>query len=352
MKKILVSIIFACAALAAMAQRADYNVIPQPKSVKTDTTRTFVLQSGMGISYDASNPEVARNVQFLRQWIQELTGVKLDLTPEAKKAAVRFTLGFASDKKSKKSKKGQAATALTEQQQEAYIITVDSSGIQIAARNPIGFFRAAQTLHKSLPISLNAKSGTINTIAFPYVQIQDEPRFAYRGAHLDCARHFFSVEVVKKYLDLLALHGCNQFHWHFTEDQGWRFEVKSLPLLAKKGSVREQTVIGRNSEVFDGQPYGGYYTQEQCREIVNYAAERYINVIPEVDLPGHMQGALHVYPNLGCTGGPYPVWQIWGVSRDVLCAGNPSTYTSVETSAPRCVGRNAQSARPRPGNSG
>ena len=331
MKKILVSIIFACAALAAMAQRADYNVIPQPKSVKTDTTRTFVLQSGMGISYDASNPEVARNVQFLRQWIQELTGVKLDLTPEAKKAAVRFTLGFASDKKSKKSKKGQAATALTEQQQEAYIITVDSSGIQIAARNPIGFFRAAQTLHKSLPISLNAKSGTINTIAFPYVQIQDEPRFAYRGAHLDCARHFFSVEVVKKYLDLLALHGCNQFHWHFTEDQGWRFEVKSLPLLAKKGSVREQTVIGRNSEVFDGQPYGGYYTQEQCREIVNYAAERYINVIPEVDLPGHMQGALHVYPNLGCTGGPYPVWQIWGVSRDVLCAGNPETMTFLKT---------------------
>ena len=331
MKKILVSIIFACAALAAMAQRADYNVIPQPKSVKTDTTRTFVLQSGMGISYDASNPEVARNVQFLRQWIQELTGVKLDLTPEAKKAAVRFTLGFASDKKSKKSKKGQAATALTEQQQEAYIITVDSSGIQIAARNPIGFFRAAQTLHKSLPISLNAKSGTINTIAFPYVQIQDEPRFAYRGAHLDCARHFFSVEVVKKYLDLLALHGCNQFHWHFTEDQGWRFEVKSLPLLAKKGSVREQTVIGRNSEVFDGQPSGGYYTQEQCREIVNYAAERYINVVPEIDMPGHMQSALHVYPNLGCTGGPYAVAPHWGVMREVLCGGNPETLQFLKT---------------------
>ena len=314
-----------------MAQRADYRIIPLPKSVETDTARVFPLRTGMGIAYDAGNPEVARTVQFLRQWVEELTGVKLALTPDDKKAAVRLTLGFPADKKVKKAKKGQPAAVLTEQQQEAYTITVNESGIQIAARNPIGFFRAAQTLRKSLPLTKNAQPTTLNSIDFPYVQIQDEPRFVYRGAHLDCARHFFSVEVVKQYLDLLALHGCNQFHWHFTEDQGWRFEVKALPELAKKGSVREQTVIGRNSGVYDGQRYGGYYTQEQCREIVNYAAERYINVIPEIDLPGHMQGALHVYPNLGCTGGPYPVWQIWGVSRDVLCAGNPETMTFLKT---------------------
>ena len=331
MKKILVSILFVCAAATVVAQRADYRIIPLPKSVETDTVRVFPLRTGMGIAYDAGNPEVARNVQFLRQWVEELTGVKLALTPDDKKAAVRLTLGFPADKKIKKAKKGQPAAVLTEQQQEAYTITVNESGIQIAARNPIGFFRAAQTLRKSLPLAQNAQPTTLNSIDFPYVQIQDEPRFVYRGAHLDCARHFFSVEVVKQYLDLLALHGCNQFHWHFTEDQGWRFEVKALPELAKKGSVREQTVIGRNSGVYDGQRYGGYYTQEQCREIVNYAAERYINVIPEIDLPGHMQGALHVYPNLGCTGGPYPVWQIWGVSRDVLCAGNPETMTFLKT---------------------
>ena len=331
MKKILVSILLVCAAAAVVAQRADYRIIPLPKSVETDTARVFPLRTGMGIAYDAGNPEVARTVQFLRQWVEELTGVKLALTPDDKKAAVRLTLGFPADKKVKKAKKGQPATVLTEQQQEAYTITVNESGIQIAARNPIGFFRAAQTLRKSLPLTKNAQPTTLNSIDFPYVQIQDEPRFVYRGAHLDCARHFFSVEVVKQYLDLLALHGCNQFHWHFTEDQGWRFEVKALPELAKKGSVREQTVIGRNSGVYDGQRYGGYYTQEQCREIVNYAAERYINVIPEIDLPGHMQGALHVYPNLGCTGGPYPVWQIWGVSRDVLCAGNPETMTFLRT---------------------
>ena len=331
MKKILVSILLVCAAAAVVAQRADYRIIPLPKSVETDTARVFPLRTGMGIAYDAGNPEVARTVQFLRQWVEELTGVKLALTPDDKKAAVRLTLGFPADKKVKKAKKGQPAAVLTEQQQEAYTITVNESGIQIAARNPIGFFRAAQTLRKSLPLTKNAQPTTLNSIDFPYVQIQDEPRFVYRGAHLDCARHFFSVEVVKQYLDLLALHGCNQFHWHFTEDQGWRFEVKALPELAKKGSVREQTVIGRNSGVYDGQRYGGYYTQEQCREIVNYAAERYINVIPEIDLPGHMQGALHVYPNLGCTGGPYPVWQIWGVSRDVLCAGNPETMTFLRT---------------------
>ena len=331
MKKILVSILLVCAAATVVAQRADYRIIPLPKSVETDTARVFPLRTGMGIAYDAGNPEVARNVQFLRQWVEELTGVKLALTPDDKKAAVRLTLGFPADKKVKKAKKGQPAAVLTEQQQEAYTIAVNESGIQIAARNPIGFFRAAQTLRKSLPLAQNAQPTTLNSIDFPYVQIQDEPRFVYRGAHLDCARHFFSVEVVKQYLDLLALHGCNQFHWHFTEDQGWRFEVKALPELAKKGSVREQTVIGRNTGVYDGQRYGGYYTQEQCREIVNYAAERYINVIPEIDLPGHMQGALHVYPNLGCTGGPYPVWQFWGVSHDVLCAGNPETMTFLKT---------------------
>ena len=331
MKKFLASILLVCAAATVMAQRADYRIIPLPKSVETDTTKVFVLRAGMGIAYDSGNPEVSRNVQFLRQWVEELTGVKLALTPDDKKAAVRLTLGFPADKKAKKAKKGQPAAELTEQQQEAYTISINESGIQIAARNPIGFFRAAQTLRKSLPVAQGHKGPAFSSIDFPYAQIQDEPRFVYRGAHLDCARHFFSVEVIKQYLDLLALHGCNQFHWHFTEDQGWRFEVKALPELAKKGSVREQTVIGRNTGVYDGQRYGGYYTQEQCREIVNYAAERYINVIPEIDLPGHMQGALHVYPNLGCTGGPYPVWQIWGVSRDVLCAGNPETMTFLKT---------------------
>ena len=340
MKRIFVVLAAACVSLGAWSQTADYRIIPLPKSVATDTTQVFNLKSGMGIAYDASDPEMARNAQFLRGWIEELTGLQLQMTPDDKKAAIRLTLGLPTDKKAKKAKKN---VPLTEQQQEAYAITVDKNGIALQGRKHVGLFRAAQTLRKALPVlpqmAANRRepgltdggASTKIEVSFPYVSIQDEPRFAYRGAHFDTARHFFTVDVIKKYLDLLALHGCNQFHWHFTEDQGWRFEVKALPELAKKGSVREQTVIGRNSGVYDGQRYGGYYTQEQCREIVNYAAERYINVIPEIDLPGHMQGALHVYPNLGCTGGPYPVWEIWGVSRDVLCAGNPETMDFLKT---------------------
>jgi len=311
--------LMACLPTLASAQRADYRIIPLPKTVATDTTKTFALRDGMGIAYDASNPEISRNAQFLRQWLEEVAGVKLQMTPDNKKAAVRLTIGLPADKKLKK------GTVLTEQQQEAYAITVNAKGITIQARKPIGLFRAAQTLRKSMPIGKNT------AVDFPFTTITDQPRFVYRGAMLDCARHFFGVEVIKQYLDVLALHGCNQLHWHLSEDQGWRFEVKALPDLAKKGSQRKETVIGHNTEIYDGQPYGGYYTQADCREIVNYAAERYINIIPEIDLPGHMLGALHVFPNLGCTGGPYDVWTMWGVSQEVLCAGNPETLTFLKT---------------------
>ena len=324
MKKYFFLLLMLCAPSLMRAQQADYRIIPLPKSVATDTTQVFNLKSGMGIAYDASDPEMARNAQFLRGWIEELTGLQLQMTPDDKKAAIRLTLGLPTDKKAKKAKKN---VPLTEQQQEAYTITVDKNGIALQGRKHVGLFRAAQTLRKTLPVVGTA----VNGIDFPFTKIVDEPRFEYRGVMLDCARHFFAVDVLKKYIDVAALHGCNQLHWHLTEDQGWRFEVKALPELAKKGSVREQTVVGHNTEVYDGQRYGGYYTQEQCREIVNYAAERYINVIPEIDLPGHMMGALHVFPNLGCTGGPYPVWPQWGISRDVLCPGNPETMTFLKT---------------------
>ena len=302
---LLLVILIANMPLLMKAGRADYRVIPLPKSIQTDTTRVFTLQSEMAIAYDADNAEIAHTAQFLCQWVEQQTGLRLQLQPSAKKAAIRLALsGSPADN-------------------DAYTLTVTKGGITITAPHPSGLFRGAQTLRKSLP--------TTGPIDLPYATITDKPRFSYRGVHLDCSRHYFPVAVVKQYLDLLALHGCNQFHWHITDDQGWRFEVKALPELAAKGSIRQQTVIGRNSGLYDGQTYGGYYTQEECREIVRYAAERYINVIPEIDLPGHMQAALHVYPNLGCTGGPYPVWQIWGVSEDVLCAGNPEVLTFIKT---------------------
>lgn len=306
--------------LSANAQRAEYDVIPLPKEVKVDSANVFVLKNGMGVSFDASNEEVYRNVLFFRQWVEETTGITLKLAPGDKKAAVRMSLDYPKAK-------GEVESDLTEQQKEAYMIKVDKKGIAIIARQPIGLFRAAQTLRKSLPIVKNA-----DKVELPYAEIFDEPRFEYRGVLLDCGRHYFTVDFIKKFLDVMALHGSNQFHWHLTEDQGWRFEVKAYPSLAQKGSVRAETVIGPgNSGIYNGTPYGGYYTQEECREVVRYAAERYINVVPEIDLPGHMQSALHVFPHLGCTGGPYPVRTYWGVSREVLCGGNPETLTFLKT---------------------
>lgn len=306
--------------LSANAQRAEYDVIPLPKEVKVDSANVFVLKNGMGVSFDASNEEVYRNVLFFRQWVEETTGITLKLAPGDKKAAIRMSLDYPKAK-------GEVESDLTEQQKEAYMIKVDKKGIAIIARQPIGLFRASQTLRKSLPVVKKA-----DKVELPYAEIFDEPRFEYRGVLLDCGRHYFTVEFIKKFLDVMALHGSNQFHWHLTEDQGWRFEVKAYPSLAQKGSVRAETVIGPgNSGIYNGTPYGGYYTQEECREVVRYAAERYINVVPEIDLPGHMQSALHVFPHLGCTGGPYPVRTYWGVSREVLCGGNPETLTFLKT---------------------
>ena len=322
MRRIKLLFIACIAAVSAYAQRASYNIIPLPKEVKADTTQFFTLKGGMGIAYDEGNAENTRIAQFLQEWVKEATDIDLQMKPADKNAPIRLSL-IAPAKKSKKSKQ---PVELTEQQKESYTLAVGKEGILISAYEPAGLFRAAETLRKSLPIVKG------QSVELPYVLITDQPRFSYRGVLLDCGRHFFSVEFIKQFLDAMALHGCNQFHWHLTEDQGWRFEVKALPDLAKKGSVREKSIIAPSKvRLYDNIPYGGYYTQEECREIVRYAAERYINVVPEIDMPGHMQSALHVFPNLGCTGGPYPVAPHWGVMREVLCGGNPETLKFLKT---------------------
>ena len=148
--------------------------------------------------------------------------------------------------------------------------------------------------------------------------------------HLDCSRHFWPVTFVKKFIDLLAMHNMNVLHWHLTDDQGWRIEIKKWPKLITVGSQRSGTIIGTNSDLDDETPYGGYYTQEEIRDIVAYAAARHITIVPEIDMPGHMLAALASYPELGCTGGPYQVGHYWGVYKDVLCIGNPKVYQFVE----------------------
>ena len=188
MKKNYLSLIALAAcvcSLTAAEHRADYNVIPLPKEVTVDDADVFILQPGMGIAYDANNEEVCRNARFLRDWVEEMTGIELLLTPGDYKAAVKLTLGISTNK-------GESTGELTPQQEEAYVIIVDKKGVTIQAHNPVGFFRAAQTLRKSLPV---VKDGT-KAVDLPYAVVKDEPRFEYRGVLLDCGRHFFSIETI------------------------------------------------------------------------------------------------------------------------------------------------------------
>lgn len=208
---------------------------------------------------------------------------------------------------------------------EAYTLHVTGKAIDIKAGSSSAVFYAFQSLRQMMPVSIE-KGEKQPAIEIPDVTIQDQPRFAYRGLMLDVCRHLFSLDEIKTYIDMLAMHKMNRFHWHLTDDQGWRIEIKKYPELTKIGSMRKETVIGRNSGKYDGQAYGGFYTQEDIKEIVQYAADRYITVIPEIELPGHASAALASYPELGCTGGPYKVVGEWGVFDDVFCAGNDKTF--------------------------
>lgn len=213
--------------------------------------------------------------------------------------------------------------------QEAYQLEVNRKEIDILGGSAPAVFYAFQTLRQMTPADME-KGEKMSDTAIQNVKVKDEPRFAYRGAMLDVGRHLFSVEDIKAFIDILALHKLNRFHWHLTDDQGWRIEIKKYPELTKVGSMRKETVIGRNSGKYDGQPYGGYYSQEEVKDIVKYAADRYITIIPEIELPGHAGAALASYPWLGCTGGPYEVVKEWGVFEDVYCAGNEKTFRFME----------------------
>ncbi len=218
--------------------------------------------------------------------------------------------------------------------QEEYLLDVTKKGIVVKGGSEKAVFYGLQSLRQVVFLA----KGNAKKVSVDCMTVKDKPHFSYRGGMLDVCRHFFNVEEVKKYIDILALHKINRFHWHLTEDQGWRIEIKKYPELTKVGSIRKETAVygtnpenGRTKIVgYDGKPYGGFFTQEEVRDIVRYATERYIEVIPEVDMPGHMVAALATYPELGCTKGPYEVRTRWGISKDVLCAGRESTFKFVE----------------------
>ena len=219
---------------------------------------------------------------------------------------------------------------------EEYSLVVNRKAVIIKASALNGFIYAIQTVKQMLPEGIFSESlDRDEDWKLKCVVIKDAPRFAHRGMHLDVSRHFWSVDEVKRYLDVMQVHKLNRFHWHLTDDQGWRIEIKKYPRLTEKGAVRKETLVGHlqpKDNVFDGTPYGEglFYTQDQIREVVAYAAARGITVIPEIDLPGHMVAALACYPELGCTSGPYEVWPMWGVADDVLCPGNEKTFEFIE----------------------
>ncbi len=209
---------------------------------------------------------------------------------------------------------------------EEYKIEISAKAVKVTASDHNGFLYAIATFRQMLPVEVYAGKHVQDKITITCCTIQDKPRFGYRGVMLDCARHFFTVDEVKKFLDVCAMYKVNRFHWHLTEDQGWRLEIKKYPLLTEIGSFRAGTQTTPDRSKHDGKRYGGYYTQEQVKDIVAYADKLGITVIPELDLPGHMLGALASYPWLGCTGGPYQVWTRWGVCDQVLCVGKEKTF--------------------------
>lgn len=307
MKRIL--FLFICPLLAVACNKrvvADYNVIPQVQNLSVKDGDVYVFDSSRKLVYD--NQDSRRSLELFAQDLEELVGIRPSVaegTSDDAKGNVYFTLGLQDGRK------------------EACSINVSSDGILVRAVAPEGIYRATRTLLKSV--------GTEKTssVEFPSAEVSDWPRFGYRGLMLDVSRHFSDVEMVKRTIDMLALHHLNIFHWHLTDDQGWRIEIKSHPELTEVGAWRDDTVVGRylggTDYPTDGKRHGGFYTQEQIREIVAYAKERYIEIIPEIDLPGHTSAVLAAYPQLGCEDKEYKVANRWGVISDVLCAGNPAS---------------------------
>lgn len=278
------------------------NVIPQPQEVVQNFQENpFVIHSGTKIVYPAGNEKLERTAEFLASYIKEATGLTVQCTTENKESdAIILSVD----------------TAI--KQKEGYRLEVTSNNIRLAGGSEAGVFYGIQTLHKSMPVTKDRESAS----AIPAGIVNDYPRFDYRGFMVDVGRHYFPVSYLKQIIDMLALHNINYFHWHLTEDQGWRIEIKKYPKLTEIGSTRPRTLMDWSTREYDETPHSGFYTQEEAKEIVKYAADRFITVIPEVDLPGHMMAALASYPELGCTGGPYEIPCEWGVFPDVLCGGN------------------------------
>ncbi|SFS95113.1 hexosaminidase [Sphingobacterium wenxiniae] len=278
-----------CLSLKTFTGQAQEALIPQPQEM-TVGKGTFSLGKNLSILKDAAFPEMT----YLQKHIEAITGK--NVKTQAQKAAIRYRLN---------------PTLVANP--EAYNLKIDDTGIEITASSNHGIFYGMQTL---LQLIEEHKSD----LRLPHLHISDQPKFAYRGMHLDVCRHFFTVDEVKNYLDYLAAYKINKFHWHLTDDQGWRIEIKSHPKLTEIGAFRKPIAFGdEESGRITEKGYGGFYTQEEIKDVVAYAQKLHIEIIPEIEMPGHAQAALAAYPELSCTGGPFEVGTVWGVIEDIFC---------------------------------
>lgn len=289
------------------------SIVPAPQSIELKLGNFLV--AGTSLSYEEGlDARTISHIEALAEKLSLVTGKSSSARAGIRSKGIRFL----------------SDTTIAS---EGYRLDIGRKSVSVFASSFNGFFYAIQTLSQMLPVAFfGRESAPGEDWKLPCCTIEDSPRFAYRGQHLDVARHFFPTDEVKRYLDVMALHKLNRLHWHLSDDQGWRVEIKKYPKLTEIGSRRSETILEKNFDPYigDGKPYGGFYTQDEIREIVEYAADRGITIVPEIDLPGHMLAALAAYPELGCKGKDYKVWTIWGVSEDVLCVGKESTFDFLE----------------------
>jgi hexosaminidase len=283
-------------------------ILPIPIS-QNSAEGVFTLNSNTQLVFETDFKQVA---EFLKSYLENGSTIKLKATESAHK------ISFVKDEK------------ITNK--EGYELTVTTTGITISANSPTGAFYGVQSLRQLIPVQFENGSYEGTKVVIQNIEIKDAPQFKYRGMHLDVGRHFFSVDFIKKYINLMSMLKMNTFHWHLTEDQGWRIEIKKYPKLQEISAYRDETLIGHYNDQpqkYDGKKYGGYYTQEEIKEVVKYASERQITVIPEIEMPGHSQAAIAAYPELGCTGKQIDVATKWGIFDDIYCS-KESTFKFLE----------------------
>jgi len=323
MKKLLFCFLLICASIFVQAQILNqYHIIPKPMEL-IPQTGMFKIDKNTLIIVPFKNVELVSIAESFAKQFETASGIKIKLRDVSKSAIpVGNHIYF-------------MPTNDNLLGNEGYKLEINSNKITLQAKQEQGFFYALQTLFQLFPpqIFSDKKIALINWSA-PCVVIKDVPRFVYRGLHLDVCRNFFPVSFIKKYIDLIAFHKLNTFHWHLTDDQGWRIEIKKYPKLTEIGSKRKETIIGHphhnKVQTYDGKEYGGFYTQEEIKEVVAYAKTKYVTVIPEIEMPGHASAALAAYPELSCDSTKkYEVATTWGIFEDIFCPSE-KTFTFLE----------------------